>query len=53
MMTYIKIILTIIAVTLILMACKLLLKNPQDVNVEMIGGRYIEYSEPVRVKIVK
>jgi len=52
-MGYIKIILTIIAILLLLIACKLILKNPQDVNVEMIGGRYIEYSEPVRVKIVK
>ena len=52
-MTYLKIILTIIAITLILMACKLIWDNPMDVNLELIGDRYIEVAEPIRVRIVK
>ncbi len=52
-MTYLKIILTIIAITLILMACKLIWDNPMDVNIEYIGDRIISVAEPINVRIIK
>jgi len=51
-MTYIKIILTIIAALLLLIACKLA-KNPMDVNIEYIGDRIIEVATPINVRIIK
>lgn len=47
-MKYTKFILTIIAILLLIIVCKLL-KNPYNVNLEKIGGRYIEWAEPIRI----
>jgi len=50
-MRYIKIVLTIIAILLLIIACKLL-NNPYEVNLKLIGNRHIEFAQPIRVVIV-
>jgi len=59
---YVKFILTVIAISLLGSLLKPVIfpkkviawqDNILDVNVEKIGGRYIEYAEPLPVKIVK
>ena len=52
-MTYLKIILTIIALCLVLISCKLYFDNPMDVNIEYIGDRIIEAAPPINVRIIK
>ena len=52
-MAYLKVILTIIALALLLIACKLYFDNPMDVNIEYIGDRIIEVATPINVRVVK
>jgi len=52
-MDYIKIILTIIAILLLLIACKFYFDNPMDINIEYIGDRIIEVATPINVRVVK
>lgn len=47
-MKYTKFILTVIAILLLIITCKLM-KNPVNVNIDKIGGRYIEIAEPIRI----
>ena len=44
----IKFLLTVITILLLIIVIKLL-SNPYNVNLERIGGRYIEYAEPIRI----
>jgi len=51
-MTYIKIILTIIAVLLLFITYRLA-KNPMDVNIKYIDDRIVEVATPINVRVVK
>jgi len=52
-MTYLKVVLTIIALGILLIACKLYFNNPMEVNLEEIRGRIVEVATPINVRVVK